>query len=122
MSIIVACLTATCGLTNAATVVFGTNWLTEGFFDNASTVQTAAIAVDGVTFSLTATAVGGNINTNAGGTLFGVGNARVDGAGDGLGDGQSVTFTLATSGATLSQLLLNTLDLAFFAVCFIASP
>jgi len=90
----------------ANTVTFN-NWKTAGFTDNTSTNNTATITQDGVTFSLTAT-TSGNLDLNPNGTLFGVGgNVRMNA-------GNSVTFSLAVSGAALESLSLDNLTTSYF--------
>lgn len=70
-STIIACVAAS---SFADTVTFGgaEGWKTQGFNDNLSTVETATITTNDITFALTATG-SANINTTAGvGPLFGI--------------------------------------------------
>ncbi len=105
----------------SGTVTFGdedlalnVDWKTYGFTDNNSTVNTAVITQDGVTFSLTA-ATSANLDLNGDGDLWGVrgggNNTRVD---DGNTPEETVTFTLAVSGDPLSDLSFNGMALRYF--------
>lgn len=93
------------------------DWKTYGFTDNASTVNTATITQDGITFALTAT-TSANLDLNAAGDLWGINggnnNTRLDHNGTA---GESITFTLAVSGdtANLTSLSFGGMDLHYFA-------
>ncbi len=80
------------------------DWKAYGFTDNASTVNTATIVQDGITFALTAT-TSANLDLNSAGDLWGINggnnNTRVDHDGTA---GESVIFTFAVSGANAANL------------------
>jgi len=95
------------------TITFS-NWKAAGFRDNTSTINTASITTNGVTFSVTAT-TSANLNMISDGTLWGItgGDAhyRMD---DGGTPEESVTFTLSASGTALNSLSFSSLNLSYF--------
>ena len=91
------------------------DWKTYGFTDNDSTVNTATIVQDGITFALTAT-TSDNLNLNTAGDLWGIngGNNATRFDHDGT-TGESITFTLAVSGTGLTSLSFGGMALHYFA-------
>jgi len=92
------------------------DWKTYGFTDNKSTINTASITQDGITFSLTVT-TSDKLNLNADGDLWGVNgghnSTRLDHDGT---TGESALFTFAISGDTgkLTSLYFGGMSLTLF--------